>query len=82
MFSTQCLLYALNLGAKRTLAASATINWMIKDGMGRLARMTVATSFAQNFDSEIKVRATILDVSLIALAGVPAIIWLNIFLDV
>jgi len=54
MFATQSLLYALNLGAKRSLAASATINWMLKDGLGRLARMGVATTFAQNFDSEIK----------------------------
>lgn len=58
MFSTQSLLYALGVGAKRTIAASAAINWMIKDGLGRLARMGVATSFG-TFDSEIKARCAL-----------------------
>jgi hypothetical protein len=56
MFATQSLLYALGIGASKTLAASAAVNWMIKDGLGKAARMGVSTSFAQNFDSEIKVR--------------------------
>lgn len=54
-FATQSLLMAVGVGAKRALAASAVINWMLKDGMGRLVRMTVATRFGQAFDSDLKV---------------------------
>ena len=53
--STQSMLMALGLGAKRTVAASAAINWLLKDGVGRIARMTVATQFCQSFDSDLKV---------------------------
>lgn len=52
--STQSMLMALGLGAKRTIAASAAINWLLKDGVGRIARMTVATNFCQSFDSDLK----------------------------
>lgn len=56
MFATQSLLYALGVGASKSLPAGAAINWMVKEGLGKLARMTIATSFAQNFDSQVKVR--------------------------
>lgn len=56
MFATQSLLYALGVGASKMLPASAAINWMMKEGLGKLARMSIATSFAQNFDSQVKVR--------------------------
>ena len=49
------MLLALGLGAKRSVAASAAINWLLKDGVGRIARLTVATSFCQSFDSDLKV---------------------------
>ncbi|GAX80844.1 hypothetical protein CEUSTIGMA_g8279.t1 [Chlamydomonas eustigma] len=52
--STQSMLLALGLGAKKTIAASAVINWLLKDGVGRIARMTVATNLCQSFDSELK----------------------------
>lgn len=116
--STQSLLLALGMGAKKTIAASAAINWwglpgqgvggasmaphlgllgsdaslhgeqlmpalgwrmpaeagvlnmphhlipththctlarrLLKDGVGRIARMTVATNFGQSFDSDLK----------------------------
>jgi glutamate N-acetyltransferase/amino-acid N-acetyltransferase len=53
--STQSLLLALGMGAQKTIAASAAINWLLKDGVGRIARMTVATNFGQSFDSDLKV---------------------------
>jgi Vitamin B6 photo-protection and homoeostasis len=56
MFATQSLLYALGIGATKSLPAGAAINWMLKEGLGKLARMTIATSFAKNFDSQVKVR--------------------------
>lgn len=49
-------LHFAGLGAKKTIAASAVINWLLKDGVGRIARMTVATNLCQSFDSELKVR--------------------------
>jgi len=52
--ATQSLLLALGMGAKRTIAASAAINWLLKDGVGRIARMTLATNFGQSFDSDLK----------------------------
>lgn len=55
MFATQSLLYALGIGATKTVAASAAVNWMLKEGLGKLARMGVATSYASNFDSDLKV---------------------------
>lgn len=55
MFATQSLLYSLGIGASKTLAASAAVNWMLKEGLGKAARMGVSTSFAQNMDSDIKV---------------------------
>jgi hypothetical protein len=58
MFATQSLLYALGIGASKTLAASAAVNWMLKEGLGKVARMGVSTSFAQNLDSDIKARHT------------------------
>eukprot|EP00892_Ulva_mutabilis_P000337 jgi/Ulvmu1/10303/UM060_0105.1 len=54
MFATQSLLYALGVGATRSVAASAAVNWMLKEGLGKLARMGVATSYASNFDSDLK----------------------------
>lgn len=49
------MLIAVGLGAKKAIAASAAIQWLLKDGVGRIARMTVATSFCQSFDSDLKV---------------------------
>lgn len=55
IFSTQSLLLAVGVGAKKTLPAAAGINWVLKDGLGRLGRLTVATRFGESFDSDLKV---------------------------
>ena len=44
----------MGVGAKRSLPAAATINWVLKDGLGRLGRLTVATRFGESFDSDLK----------------------------
>lgn len=54
IFATQSLLQAVGVGAKRSLPAAATINWVLKDGLGRLGRLTVATRFGESFDSDLK----------------------------
>eukprot|EP00882_Tetradesmus_deserticola_P029875 GHRQ01033503.1.p1 GENE.GHRQ01033503.1~~GHRQ01033503.1.p1 ORF type:complete len:440 (+),score=220.70 GHRQ01033503.1:535-1854(+) len=53
-FATQSLLMAVGVGARKALAASAAINWMLKDGTNRLVRMGVATQFGDSFDSDLK----------------------------
>ncbi|KAL4859390.1 Protein strawberry notch 1 [Chlorella vulgaris] len=40
IFATQSLLQAVGVGARRSLPAAATINWVLKDGLGRLGRLT------------------------------------------
>lgn len=52
--TSQSLLQAVGVGAKRSLPAAATINWVLKDGLGRLGRLTVATRFGESFDSDLK----------------------------
>lgn len=51
----QSLLAAVGVGAQKQLPAAATINWLLKDGLGRLGRLSVAASFGQSFDSDLKV---------------------------
>ncbi|KAG2487824.1 hypothetical protein HYH03_013541 [Edaphochlamys debaryana] len=53
-FSFSALLLATGLGAKKAFAASAAINWLLKDGVSRIVRMSVATSFGQTFDADLK----------------------------
>ena len=52
----QSLLAAVGVGAQKQLPAAATINWLLKDGLGRLGRLSVAASFGQSFDSDLKVK--------------------------
>jgi hypothetical protein len=54
VFGTQSLLLAVGVGAKRSLPAAAAINWVLKDGLGRLGRLSVATRFGESFDSDLK----------------------------
>jgi len=54
VFGTQSLLLAVGVGAKRTLPAAAAINWVLKDGLGRVGRLSVATKFGESFDSDLK----------------------------
>ena len=43
------------MGAQRSLPAAAAINWILKDGLGRLGRLSVAARFGHSFDSDLKV---------------------------
>lgn len=53
-FATQSLLIAAGIGAQRAMSASAMINWILKDGVNRIARMIAGTRFAKSFDSDLK----------------------------
>lgn len=58
IFATQSLLAAVGVGAQRSLPAAAAINWVLKDGLGRLGRLGVAARFGQSFDADLKVPST------------------------
>ena len=53
-WDVQSLLTAVGVGASRSLPAAAAVNWVLKDGLGRLGRLTVATSYGTSFDSDLK----------------------------
>ncbi len=55
VFATQSMLQAVGVGAQRSLPASAAINWVLKDGLGRLGRLSVATQWGRSFDADLKV---------------------------
>ena len=54
VFATQQMLQAIGLGAKRGLPAAAAVNWVLKDGLGRLGKLSVAANFGRAFDSDVK----------------------------
>jgi len=54
VFATQQMLTAIGLGASRTLPAAAAVNWVLKDGLGRLGKLSVAANFGRTFDSDVK----------------------------
>jgi hypothetical protein len=49
VFATQQMLQAVGLGATRRLPAAAAVNWVLKDGLGRLGKLSVATNFGREF---------------------------------
>eukprot|EP00884_Botryococcus_braunii_P016315 jgi/Botrbrau1/3367/Bobra.0337s0008.1 len=55
-FATQSLLLAVGVGKKgqETLPMAAAINWILKEGLGRLGRLSVAARFGQSFDADLK----------------------------
>jgi len=54
VFATQQMLTAIGLGASRSLPAAAAVNWVLKDGLGRLGKLSVAANFGRAFDSDVK----------------------------
>jgi len=54
VLSTQSMLQAVGVGAKRSLPAAAAVNWVLKDGLGRLGKLATSAQFSQAFDSELK----------------------------
>ena len=53
----QSLLAAVGVGARQQLPAAASINWLLKDGLGRLGRLGVAACLGHQFDSQLKVNS-------------------------
>ncbi|BBN17116.1 hypothetical protein MPTK1_7g12120 [Marchantia polymorpha subsp. ruderalis] len=51
---TQAMLQAIGIGARRALPAAAGLNWVLKDGLGRLGRLAYSGSLGSTFDSNLK----------------------------
>ncbi|XP_024392220.1 protein root UVB sensitive 4 isoform X1 [Physcomitrium patens] len=51
---TQAMLWAVGVGAKRRLPAAAALNWVMKDGVGRLGKLLFTANFGRTFDSDLK----------------------------
>ena len=54
VLATQQMLAAIGLGATKSIPAAAALNWVLKDGLGRLGKLSVATNFGRSFDSDVK----------------------------
>jgi hypothetical protein len=54
VLSTQCLLVAIGLSASTAVPVAATVNWVMKDGLGQLGGVLFASWVGNRFDSDIK----------------------------
>lgn len=50
---------AIGIGYSRSLPSAAALNWVLKDGLGRLSRCIYTASLASAFDTNLKVLAQI-----------------------
>lgn len=53
--TTQAMLRAIGIGNSRSLPLAAALNWVLKDGLGRLCRCIYTASLASSFDTNLKV---------------------------
>eukprot|EP00899_Mesostigma_viride_P029096 jgi/Mesvir1/9371/Mv08986-RA.1 len=54
VFATQSMLHAVGVGSARQLPAAAALNWVLKDGLGRIGRLLVAGGWGKSFDYDLK----------------------------
>eukprot|EP00899_Mesostigma_viride_P020506 jgi/Mesvir1/28457/Mv15880-RA.1 len=54
VLATRSLLLAVGVGASHAAAASATINWVLKDGLGRIGCIIAVAIVGNRFDNEPK----------------------------
>ncbi len=54
VLTTQALLVAIGIGGSEALPLAATLNWVIKDGLGQLGGVVFAHTVNNNFDSNPK----------------------------
>ncbi|ETO24229.1 hypothetical protein RFI_12934 [Reticulomyxa filosa] len=54
VLATQSLLYALGMSVSASIGLGATINWVLKDGMGQLMAMYAASRISQRFDAHVR----------------------------
>ncbi|CAI9110066.1 OLC1v1010029C1 [Oldenlandia corymbosa var. corymbosa] len=54
VLATQAMFRAIGIGYKRSLPSAAALNWVLKDGLGRLSRCIYTASLASAFDTNLK----------------------------
>ncbi|KAI4385087.1 hypothetical protein MLD38_003149 [Melastoma candidum] len=54
VLATQAMFRAIGIGYSRALPSAAALNWVLKDGLGRLSRCVYTASFASAFDTNLK----------------------------
>jgi len=52
--STQAMLTAIGVGSSRAVPAAAALNWVLKDGLGKMGKLAVTAAFGRAFDSDLK----------------------------
>ncbi|XP_043711581.1 protein root UVB sensitive 4 isoform X4 [Telopea speciosissima] len=54
VLATQAMFRAIGIGYSRSLPSAAALNWLLKDGLGRLSRCIYTASMASTFDTNLK----------------------------
>ncbi|KAL2528453.1 Protein root UVB sensitive 4 [Forsythia ovata] len=54
VLATQAMFRAIGIGKSRSLASAAALNWVLKDGLGRLSRCIYTATLASAFDTNLK----------------------------
>ncbi|XP_015890090.2 protein root UVB sensitive 4 isoform X1 [Ziziphus jujuba] len=54
VLATQAMFRAIGVGFSRSLPSAAALNWVLKDGLGRLSRCIYTASQASAFDTNLK----------------------------
>ena len=54
VYSTECMLRAVGVGAQRSLPAAAAFNWLLKDGIGKLGKLAIVAKLGSKYDQELK----------------------------
>ena len=54
VLGTQALLRAIGIGGGAAAAGSASLNWVLKDGLGRLGAILAASLIGDRFDGDPK----------------------------
>ncbi|MBA0581743.1 hypothetical protein Gorai_023916 [Gossypium raimondii] len=64
VLATQAMFRAIGIGYSRSLTSAAALNWVLKDGLGRLSRCIYTASLASAFDTNLKLPVILLFVVL------------------
>nr|CAD1837987.1 unnamed protein product [Ananas comosus var. bracteatus] len=54
VLATQAMFRAMGVGSARSLPSAAALNWVLKDGLGRLSRCIYTASLGSAFDTNLK----------------------------
>ena len=52
--ATQAMLTAIGVGSSTAIPAAAALNWVLKDGLGKVGKLGVTAAFGRSFDSDLK----------------------------